>query len=329
MKMIDDHIAQSIYQQFQDADRVLLVTHERPDGDAIGSLLGLGLALRNANKSIEMICPDGVPVNMRFLDGSEHIQKSPKGYFDFIIVLDCSDINRTADVLDDFKKIDLNIDHHKTNDNFARINIVINTAVSTSEIVYQLIKKTDLFFTREITNALIMGLITDTLGFRTPNVTPRALRVGAELMELGADLHEIYYKSLVSRSVQSARFWGKGLEKLVMDDRIVWTTLMIADRKAVNYSGKDDADLINILSSIEGAVISIIFVEQPAGKVKISWRAQPGYDITKVAMKFGGGGHAAAAGAEVYGEMQEITRIVLDETRELLGSFKKEEILTT
>jgi len=161
MKMIDDHIAQSIYQQFQDADRVLLVTHERPDGDAIGSLLGLGLALRNANKSIEMICPDGVPVNMRFLDGSEHIQKSPKGYFDFIIVLDCSDINRTADVLDDFKKIDLNIDHHKTNDNFARINIVINTAVSTSEIVYQLIKKTDLFFTREITNPLkLFGLTT-------------------------------------------------------------------------------------------------------------------------------------------------------------------------
>lgn len=327
--MIDDQMAQSTFQQIQDADRILLVTHERPDGDAIGSILGLGLSLRIANKSIEMICPDGVPLNMRFLEGSELIRKIPKGYFDFVIVLDCSDLDRTADVLDDFRKIDLNIDHHKTNDNFARINIVKTQAVSTSEIIYELIKKTDLSFSKDVTNALIMGLITDTLGFRTPNVTSRALRAGAELLELGADFHEIYYQTLVSRSFQSARFWGKGLNNLEMVDRIVWTTLSIADRNEVNYPGKDDADLINVLSSIEGAVISIIFVEQPAGNVKISWRAQPGYDVSKIAMKFGGGGHAAASGAQVFGEIQEVKKNVLYETREELEKSEKEALLTS
>jgi len=327
--MIDDHLAQSIYQQIQDAEHILVVTHERPDGDAIGSLLGFGLSLRDANKRVEMVCPDGVPVNMRFLEGSDLIRKSPKGNFDFVIVLDCSDLGRTADVLDNFKKIDLNIDHHKTNDNFARVNIVRNQAVSTSEIVFELIKKTDLSFNKDVSNALTMGLITDTLGFRTPNVTPRALQVGAELMEIGADFHDIYYQSLVKRSFQSARIWGKGLSNLEMDDHIVWTNLTIADRKAVNYPGKDDADLINMLSSIDGPVISIVFVEQPAGFVKISWRAQPGYDISKLAVKFGGGGHAAASGAEVYGIMQEVIKIVLHETRELLENIEKEGILTT
>jgi phosphoesterase RecJ-like protein len=327
--MINDQMAHSIFQQIQDAERVLLVTHERPDGDAIGSILGLGLSLRIANKRIEMVCPDGVPGNMRFLEGSELIRKTPKGYFDFIIVLDCSDLGRTADVLDDFRIIDLNIDHHKTNDDFARINIVRTQAVSTSEIVYELIKKTDLSFTKGVTNALSMGLITDTLGFRTPNVTPNALRVGAELIELGADFHEIYYQSLVCRSFKSARFWGKGLSKLEMDDGIVWTTLTIADRNAVNYPGKDDADLINALSTIDEAVISIVFVEQPSGNVKISFRAQPGYDVSKLAMKFGGGGHAAASGAEVNGDIQEVTKEVLNETRELLGKGEKKELLIT
>ncbi len=327
--MIDDHLAQSIYQQIQDAEHILVVTHERPDGDAIGSLLGFGLSLRDANKRVEMVCPDGVPVNMRSLEGSELIRKSPKGNFDFVIVLDCSDLGRTADVLDNFKKIDLNIDHHKTNDNFARVNIVRMQAVSTSEIVFELIKKTDLSFTKDVSNALTMGLITDTLGFRTPNVTSRALQVGAELMEFGADFHDIYYQSLVNRSFQSARIWGKGLSKLEMEDRIVWTNLTIADRKAVNYPGKDDADLINVLSSIDGAVISIVFVEQPAGFVKISWRAQPGYDTSKLAVKFGGGGHAAASGAEVYGNIQEVIKFVLHETRVLLGNIEKEGILTS
>ena len=326
--MIDDQLAQSIFQQIQDAERVLLVTHERPDGDAIGSLLGLGLSLRIANKRIEMVCPDGVPINMRFLEGSELIRKIPKGYFDFIIVLDCSDLSRTADVLDEFRKIDLNIDHHITNDNFARINVVGTQAVSTSEIIFELIKRTDLSFSKGVTSALIMGLITDTLGFRTPNVTSRALRVGAELMELGGNFHEIYYQSLVCRSFQSARFWGKGLNKLEIEDRMVWTTLTLDDRNSVNYPGKDDADLINVLSSIDGADISIVFVEQPAGKVKISWRAQPGFDVSKVAMKFGGGGHAAASGAEVNGDIQEVTKDVLQETRELLEKIEKEEIIT-
>ena len=148
-------------------------------------------------------------------------------------------------------------------------------------------------------------------------------------MEFGADFHEIYYQSLISRSFQSAKFWGNGLIKLEKDDSIVWTTLTMAERKAVNYPGKDDADLINVLSSINGAVISIVFVEQPEGNVKISWRAQPGYDVSVVAEKFGGGGHAAASGAEVSGDIHEVTKDVLNETRELLGKVEKEEILIT
>jgi phosphoesterase RecJ-like protein len=137
-------------------------------------------------------------------------------------------------------------------------------------------------------------------------------------MEIGTNLPDLYNRALVRRSFEAARYWGVGLSRLEQKGKMVWTSLTLEDRSAVNYPGNDDADLINILSTIEDADIAVIFVEQRGGKVKVSWRGVPGVDVSQVALSFGGGGHSAASGAEITGSLSEIRQRVLDETMPLL-----------
>jgi phosphoesterase RecJ-like protein len=162
-------------------------------------------------------------------------------------------------------------------------------------------------------------MITDTIGFRTPNVTTDTMRMVAKLMEHGAELSELYMRSLVTRSFEAMRFWGAGLTHMQREGAIVWTSLTRQDRISAGYPGRDDADLINMLSAIKDALVSIIFVEQPNGNIKVSWRAQPGVDVAQVALFFGGGGHTVAAGAEVAGDLNGVQARVLKETRKILS----------
>lgn len=316
---MSDTLQAEIRSKIRASENILVVTHIRPDGDAIGSLLGLGLALRQAGKTVQMVSSDGVPASYRHLSGSQEVIQRPGDGVDLSIVLDCSDLSRAGKGLNGYNPPDLNIDHHVTNLNFAKMNLVDTTAVATAEILVDRLPDWDLPLTRDVAAALLTGLITDTLGFRTSNMTPKALRVAANLMDAGAELPELYQRSLIDHSYEAMRFWAAGLSKLERDGQIVWTTLTMADRKESGYPGRDDADLINELSAISDAAISIVFVEQPNGAVKVSWRAQPNIDVSAVALKFGGGGHPSAAGAEVSGSLDDVRQRVLQETRQLLN----------
>jgi len=301
-------------ERFGAAQRVLLVTHARPDGDAVGSLVGLGLALQQGGRQVQMVIEDGVPSEFRLMEGSDQVLRRPEGQFDLIGLVDCSDVERTGKVLIDWPAPDVNIDHHCTNMDYARVNLVDLQAVATAEIVADLLPVLDLKLTKSVAAALLTGLVTDTIGFRTSNVTPKALRLAAELMETGVDLSELYRRTLINRSFAAVRLWGAGLTKVERLGRLVWTSLTRLDREAVHYPGRDDADLINILAAIEDTDISIVFVEQSNGSIKVSWRAQPGFDVSKVALSFGGGGHAAASGAEISGSLTEVQAAVLEQT---------------
>jgi phosphoesterase RecJ-like protein len=141
----------------------------------------------------------------------------------------------------------------------------------------------------------------------------------ALLMETGINMPELYNRALVSRSFSAARYWGAGLSGLKTMDGIVYGTLRRADRKEAGYGGNDDADLINVISAIEDHTVGMVFVEQ-RDSVKISWRAlQPGVDVAQIAKHFGGGGHKAAAGADIPGTIEEIQPRVLQTTREMLN----------
>jgi phosphoesterase RecJ-like protein len=302
------------------AEKVVIASHVRPDGDAIGSLLGLGLALQNAGKQVQMILVDGCPASFRYLEGSDQIKNAPQGEHDTFITVDCADFKRVGKIFENFGQPDINIDHHVTNEKFGKLNLIEAEEVATSAILTNHLPSWDLQITQPVAAALLTGIITDTLGFRTANTTPESLRQAATLMETGVDMPEIYMRALVRRSYPSARYWGAGLSSLESKHGIVWGTLTVADRKKVGYGGNDDADLINLISAIDGNKVGMVFVEQTDKHVKISWRAlEVGIDVSPIAKHFGGGGHAAAAGADIPGNLNEIQPLVLKTTKEMLG----------
>jgi bifunctional oligoribonuclease and PAP phosphatase NrnA len=318
MKELDQQIKTSI----AESDRFLIVSHVRPDADAAGSLLGLGLALQSAGKTVQMVLEDGAD-KFEYLPGSDLIVRKAEGDFDMIVVVDCSDPTRVGDALDNYGSPDLVVDHHKTNLEFATYNIVEPTQVATAAILYDHLPTWGLSFNPDIAACLLSGIVGDTIGFRTANVDSSVLRKAAALMDLGADLSFIYREELVMKPYTAVKYWGAGLSRLVYEDGLVWTSLTLADREKIGYAGNDDADLVNVLSSVKEAEIALIFIEQTQNKVKVSWRARPGLDVSGIAFSFGGGGHAAAAGADIDGNLDDVIRSVLIKTRVLLENPRK------
>jgi phosphoesterase RecJ-like protein len=298
----------------------LLLSHIRPDGDAIGSIIGLGLALKNTGKSPQLVLEDGLPSKYRFIQGSELVTSKVRSDYDLVITLDCSDQDRLGEIGVGLK-VDINIDHHITNEKFGEINLIEPNFPATAEILAENLPGWGFKIDVDIANALLMGILTDTIGFRTSNVLPDTLRQSAKLMDIGADLGEIYLHSLVSQSFPASLLWGKALSRLTKENGLVWTVITLDDRKEAKYSGRDDADLTNILSSIEGSDMAILFNEQNDGKVKISWRSNPPYDVSWVAQQFGGGGHPPASGAEVEGSLEDVVNKILEFTKQYMKDF--------
>ncbi len=317
---MNDEVIGAIKSRLESSKNIVIAAHVRPDGDAIGSLLGLGLALIDAGKSVQMVLVDGAAASFRHLAGSELIVKEPLGEHDTFITVDCADFKRVGKFFENFGQPDINIDHHKTNEKFGKLNLIEAEEVATAAILTNYLPVWGYEITKPIAAALLTGIITDTLGFRTSNITPEAMRQCAALMETGVDMPDLYMRALVKKTFTAARYWGAGLSSMEQKDGIVWGTLTLADRKQTGYGGNDDADLINMISAIDGNKVGMIFVEQSDSNVKISWRAlEDGVDVSKVAKHFKGGGHAAAAGADIPGALSVVQPLVLKTTREMLG----------
>ncbi|MCH7588398.1 MAG: bifunctional oligoribonuclease/PAP phosphatase NrnA [Chloroflexi bacterium] len=306
---------------FEGASTVLVTSHQRPDGDAIGSLLALHISLKAKGFSSHAILAEEVPERYRFLPQANSIQDTTLDHFDLIIAVDCADRDRVS-LPQQFSErmIDLNIDHHPTNTNFATTNLVDPDAAATTQMLQLLLPDFGLPLTAEVRTNLLAGLITDTLGFRTDSVTPRVLRAAADLLEEGAPLAELYHLVLTRRKFDEVRYWGQGLSSITNEDGLVWTVLDLKDRELAGYTHNDDADLVDVLTTIDEAKIAIIFVEQSGGKVKISFRARAEYNVSNLAKQFGGGGHRSASGAMLDGQLGTITNEVLTAARELLYS---------
>jgi len=163
-----------------------------------------------------------------------------------------------------------------------------------------------------------MGMITDSIGFRTSNITPRFLRLAADLMEKGADLPSLYHQALTVHSLPASIIWGNALSRIKSEGNLAWTTITLEDRTKAAYRGRDDADLTNHLSILEKIDVSVLFNEQKDNKVKVSWRSNAKFDVSKIAMRFNGGGHPPAAGAEITGRLETVMELVLGETKKFI-----------
>jgi phosphoesterase RecJ-like protein len=313
--------SQAIHSLLLAAKCPLIVSHMRPDGDAIASVLGLGIGLKEAGKQCQMVLTDGIPSKFNFLEGSDLLIKDPQPGYDLVIALDSSDQQRLGEKFSDFA-IHINIDHHITNDYFADQNLVLPEEPATSAVLAQFLPQWGFPITPKIASALLTGILTDTIGFRTLNVSPDSLRISAQLIESGANLSDLYEKALVSQTFSASLLWGSALNRLKKKGRLAWTSIKMQDRKEAGYTGRDDADLTNVLSAIENIDISILFNEQNERKIKVSWRSRAGFDVSMIAQRFGGGGHPPASGAEITGNLEEVEEMVLKETNRYLKNKK-------
>lgn len=306
---------------FDSSPTVAVLTHERPDGDAVGSMLALTLGLQAAGRNSVPVLAEGLPGRFRFLPGADLVQKLLPAGPSVLVAVDCADLRRvSASLGDPPRAIDVNIDHHPTNTLFARWNWVDDQAAATAEILADLLPRWGLRVDRDVATNLMAGLVTDTLGFRTPSVTPSVLRTAADLLETGVALSDLYHRTLMGRSVAAARYWGAALIRIQSDGELLWTSLTEEDRRRSGYHGADDADLINLLTTIEGVSLVVLFVEQDSQLTKVSWRALPGLNVAELATTFGGGGHELASGANLQGSLEEVQGWVLASARQALAS---------
>ncbi|WP_119066993.1 DHH family phosphoesterase [Aggregatilinea lenta] len=286
-----------------DSDRILIVTHLDPDGDAIGSLLGLTYALRGVGKTVIPAVDGGVPEDLRFLPGTADVLPAlDEPDVDLVIVTDCSDtprIGRVGEVALGLGVPVINLDHHVTNLQYGQINLVDATTVAASEGVLDWMDAVGIAIPDESAFCLLTGLVTDTLCFRTDNVKAETLGKAQRLMEQGAPLSEIVQRTVSRRTAAGMRLWQAAMPGMKLEDHVIWLVITRELYAQANYPGHDDAGLVGTLIQVDEAYISAVFKEKEDGAVETGFRAVPGFDTSQIALSLGGGGHKLASGATV------------------------------
>jgi len=304
----------------------LLTTHILPDGDSIGSLLGLGLAMRDAGFAVTMHSADGVPFRYRFLRGSEHVVAGdvPNGAFARVVALDCSDAQRLSPVWASVKdRLIINIDHHTTNQSFGTLNFVDPAAAATGEIVFDLLSEMGLPIKAEEAAALYVAITTDTGSFKYENTTPRTYRIAAQLLEAGAKPQELSLQVFDLRTRAATFVLCSALESLKFseDGLIAWMTLTEEEMERAGAKDEDLEGIVNFARNIEDIEVGLIFRAKKDGTVKVAFRSR-NIDVSKVAEACGGGGHPRAAGCLLETDLDAAVTLILSAVRKILPRSK-------
>ena len=302
-------------------DRFLLVTHENPDGDALGSLLATKLALDQLGKDSEMYLYGDAPLPREYgfmpLEGI--LREPPADAGERVLVaLDCANesrIGQDATVLDT-APLTLDIDHHHDNSHFGDVSLVVGNASSTGEVLRDVFRELGVELTPEIAEALYIAVVTDTGRFQYSNTTPKALRLAAELVEAGADVHAVFQEVYESVQFAKLKLLARALEraKVLEGGRIVVSYLLRNDFSEVGAAEPYSEGIIDDLRAVEGAELAVLIREPPrdSGPThKGSLRASVDeLDVSAIARLFGGGGHRQAAGFSSEKTVDEITELV-------------------
>jgi len=287
-------------------DRVLVVTHENPDGDALGSLLAATIALRQLGKEAVMYLagPTPLPREYAFMPLGELVREPPADTAERVLLaVDCAKEDRIGDeaVLSRASLV-LDIDHHHDNTRFGDLNLIVADASSTGEVLRDVFAELDVELTPELAEPLYIALVTDTGRFQYANTTPKALRLAAELVEAGADIHAVFQE--VYESVEFAKLKllarALGRAEVLEGGRIVVSHLLRADFAEVGASEPYSEGIIDYLRAVEGAELAVLIREQlsvgaPAHKGSLRSSIDE-LDVSAIARRFGGGGHRQAAG---------------------------------
>lgn len=297
------------------ANSILIVTHIKPDGDAIGSLLGMAIALREMGKAVDAAVDGGVPDFLNYIPQQDTvITELKQGQWDLMISVDASDEERTGEAgqygREHSAKV-INLDHHATNTMFGDVHLVVPEAVAACEIVYDFLLQFDKPVSQQSATALLTGIVTDTMGFRTSHVVPRTLEVSHQLMLAGGPLVDIINRTMVSKPLSDILLWKAAFPSVEFKDGIISAVVTSQDVETVGLREMTDAGLVSTLVTADEVMIAVVFKVQADNKVELSLRSKVGYDVSAVAFALGGGGHKPAAGATVPGTLEEVkTRVM-------------------
>lgn len=308
------------------AGTIVVVSHDRPDGDAIGSSVALGLILRKLGKRVTVVNRDPVPESLAFLPGSDMITRltAPLAA-DLLVVLDAAGKDRIeAAFWDHVAAIPtvINLDHHISNTGFGDLVHVDAGAPATGQLVFQLARAAGWPLDAAIGENLLAAISTDTGSFRYPSTTAATMRIAGEILDLGVDVglvNQRLYESYPLRRVEALRRLLQGM-RLDFGGRCASVKLPLALTRELDLQLGDTEGVIDVIRAIDTVQIAVFFEELPDGKIRISSRAkEPRHGVGAICARFGGGGHTLAAGARMAGPLDVAEERFLAAVKEVLG----------
>jgi len=309
-----------IWKLIADSNRILILTHERPDGDAVGSSLAMYEALINMGKQVTIVMQN-VPKTYQFLSGYSHIKMDTTESFELALILDCSTKERIGQISDltSHCQTTICLDHHINNTLYADINLINANSSSCSQIIYYFLKKHNVSINKSIAQAITVGILTDTNGFANNNVDADTFKLIAELIDQGLDFYAIY--SQVLRLKTPAQF---ALSKLATsrleffaEGKIAFTYITKEDFLNTNAQVGDHEGIVDIGRNIINVEVSV-FVREDEG-YHVSLRSNGQIDVNKIAHEFNGGGHTMAAGCIINKSFKETKELLISEIKKRIG----------
>lgn len=317
---------QEIASRLLQSDDYLIVGHAIPDGDCIGSLLGLYWALIDKGKQVAMVLSDSVPDRYNYLSGWEMIKKpsemevTPAN----IIFLDCADQERAGEEI--LLRIDnnsciFNIDHHLQSELYGDYNYVDPGAAATGEIIFTLLQAMQVPIRAEIADCLYAAIIMDTGGFMNSNTTSTTMRIAASLLDMGANVDQARVRLFESKSRLEVLLLGLALKHIEFSDdgRIAWMSLPYEEVKTIEALDFHPEGIINYTRMIDGVEVGLLFRETEPGVIKIGFRAKGNTDVAAIAASYSGGGHRQAAGARQEGSLEDVKQQVIKTVKDVIS----------
>ncbi|MGB9919474.1 MAG: DHH family phosphoesterase [Moorellales bacterium] len=307
----------------QECQEVLLATHQVADGDCLGSMLALYLALNGEHRRVWPVHPEPVPETYRFLIGwpaialPQNLDRLPS----VAVVLDCTDLARVGSELEPLlARVPtlINLDHHAGNRYFGHLNYVRPEAAATAELVYDLLELMGIALSPEVALSLYTGLVTDTGCFQYENTSPRSHLIAARLLQAGVSPPEVHRKLWEEKPLPALRLLAKALPTLAFaaDGRIAWVTVTREMMEEVQAGPEHCEGLIEYPRSLAGVEVAILFRETGPGEVKVGFRSKQVVDVNRLAARFGGGGHRRAAGCRLHLPLEQAVPLVVNAAAE-------------
>ncbi len=317
---------EQIAREIENRDDFILVSHTMPDGDSIGSLLGMYQILSSMGKKVQMVLQDPVPAIYNYLQGSDRVLTPAQicGAIENVIFLDCADEERAGqDVMEVLqgRSYTINIDHHRSNNLFGDMNHIQPEAAAAAELVYKLAKILEVKIEPALANALYAGIIQDTGSFQHSNTTPETFRIAADLLECGVQLETTKIQLFESRSRADICLLGCALNSIQFssDGKIAWMTITYRDAEKLGAINIHPEGIINHTLMVKGVEVGLLFRETAPGQMKIGFRSKGAVDVASIADLFGGGGHRQAAGARMDAGMEECQSKILEAVRDVIS----------